>query len=177
MSLLLKDEIDEGVKNGTIIIRPYNKSQLGPNSYDVRLGDILLVYAEEILDVKKKNRTKTIVIPLSGFVLQPGELYLGSTVEKAGSDHYIPGYDGRSSSARLGIGSHISAGFGDIGFKSNWTLEITVVKPTRIYSGMRIGQVYFKTVNKEFNHLTNRYTGKYTDQVKPQASKSHIDFN
>ena len=39
---------------------------------------------------------------------------------------------------RLGILIHATAGFGDIGFDGNYTLEIFCVKPVRIYPDMLI---------------------------------------
>jgi dCTP deaminase len=36
-----------------IIIEPFNEKQLNPNSYNLRLHNELLVYDEEILDMKK----------------------------------------------------------------------------------------------------------------------------
>jgi dCTP deaminase len=183
MSILLKDEILNEYQNGNIHIEPYNISQLGPNSYDVKLGNTLKIYnnvmdnGEMILDVKTNNNTMTIDIPEEGLVLRPGTLYLGTTVEAVGSDHYVPMYEGRSSMARLGIQSHISAGFGDVGFKSKWTLEIIVIHPVRIYAGMKIGQIYFHTINQASNIKTNRYNGKYKYQNDPQQSKSYLDFD
>jgi dCTP deaminase len=187
MSILLGEEIKEKYKEGKIHISPYNESQVGPNSYDVRLGNTLKRYLdydydkgqwkECILDVKKPNKTKTIVIPDSGLVLEPGKLYLGTTVEEAGSDYFVPMYEGRSSLARLGVMSHLSAGFGDIGFKAKWTLEISVMQKIRIYPGMRIGQVYFHNVNQKYNIPENRYQGKYQTQSDPQESKSYLDYS
>lgn len=174
--MLLKAEIINEYKAGRIIIEPFNIKNVGPNSYDVTLGNTLKVYTCEVLDVKRENQTQTIQIPKQGIILEPFKLYLGSTVEKAGSDYYIPCYDGKSSQARNGIMSHISAGFGDIGFKSNWTLEIVVIHPIRVYAGMKIGQIYFTDVNQKFNIPANRYNGKYVDQPLPQASKSYLDF-
>ena len=179
MSILLKAQIIKEVKNGRIIIKPYDVEQLGPNSYDVRLSPILKIYSFEDsdhLDCKKDNPTKTIEIDEHGYILQPGILYLGSTVEQVGSDFYIPMYEGRSSMARLGIQSHLSAGFGDVGFKTNWTLEICVPHKTKIYPYMRIGQIYFHPVNETYNHCQYRYNGKYKKQKEAQASKSHLDF-
>ena len=182
--MLLKSQILEGYRNGKIHIEPFTESQIGPNSYDVRLGDILCVYnvindvindVINYLDCKKNNPTKTIKIPDDGYVLQPGVLYLGNTVECIGSDYYVPMYDGRSSMGRLGILSHISAGVGDIGFKRQWTLEISVIHPVKVYKGMRIGQVHFHVVNEEYNRVENRYSGKYCDQNGPQPSKSYMD--
>jgi dCTP deaminase len=183
MSILLKSEIEHKVKEKRIHIYPYTPSQIGPNSYDVRLSPVLKVYdfhamrsVRECLDCASENPTKTFEIPLEGYVLQPGVLYLGSTVEEAGSDYYIPMYEGRSSMARLGIQSHVSAGFGDIGFKSNWTLEIIVVHPVRVYPNMRIGQIYFHHVSSEVAEGAQKYHGKYATQTSPQESKSYLDF-
>jgi dCTP deaminase len=191
MSILLKQEIIDHCDQGDIIINPYNPESVGPNSYDVTLSDKLATYrlgrsdrsghsdrsdhSDQYLDVKKKNECQEIVIPDDGYVLQPGTLYLGSTNEVIGSDHFIPMYEGRSSMARLGIQSHISAGFGDIGFISRWTLEIIVVHPVKIYKNMRIGQVYFHRVNAIANYVGNRYYGKYKWQEGPQPSKSYDD--
>ena len=175
MSILLKEEIRNGYKDGLIKIVPYNEQQLQPNSYDVTLSPILVVYTEETLDMKKNNATRTIEIPEVGYILQPGVLYLGSTNEKIGSDYFVPMYETRSSVARLGIFTHM-AGFGDCGFKSNWTLELSVVHPIRIYPNVRIGQICFHNVNQHYNLAANLYRGKYHDQKEPQASKSYLDF-
>ena len=202
MSVLLGSTIIDEVKNGRIIIEPFIEENIGPNSIDVTLSNKLLTYVkceihkdenginyvkklsdsrgESFLDMASDNRIYELEIPDDGLVLIPGILYLGSTNEKAGSDYYIPMYEGRSSMARLGIQSHLSAGFGDIFFKSNWTLEITVVHPTKIYPNTRFGQVYFHEVNedarKQLISSEKYYKGKYTNQSGPQKSKSYLDF-
>lgn len=180
MSILLKQQIKEEQSKGVIVIEPFNPQQLGPNSYDVRLSPTLKVYSFEdspYLDCKSCNKTMNIIIPPEGFILQPNVLYLGTTEEKVGSDFYVTMYDGRSSMARLGILSHLSAGFGDIGFKTNWTLEITVVHPTKIYPHMTIGQMFFQKIDPNYNAAENRYNGKYQNQIEAQESLSHLDFN
>ena len=40
-----------------IVITPFNKKQLNPNSYNLRLGRELMVYDEELLDMKKTHKT------------------------------------------------------------------------------------------------------------------------
>lgn len=177
MSILLKDEIHEFFKAKQIVIEPFNFDQLGPNSYDVKLGNTLKVYTEFPLDPKKENKTENIIIPKEGLVLQPGKLYLGHTIEKIGSKYFIPMYEGRSSMARLGIESHLSAGFGDIGFINQWTLEIVVVHPIIVYPEMKIGQIYFHKINPDVNQEENQYKGKYSKQEGPTESKSHLDYN
>lgn len=176
MSILLKEEIKDLVKTGKIHINPYNEDQVGPNSYDVKLGSKIVVYKSFPLNLKTENQTEVIEIPPEGLLFNPNTLYLASTVEEVGSDFFIPMYEGRSSMARLGIQSHISAGFGDVGFKSQWTLEITVVHPIIMYPGVKIGQIYFHQINQEANLGDNRYLGKYKNQAGPTASKSYLDY-
>src|SRR5690554_1231482 len=66
-----------------IIIEPFDEKLLNPNSYNLRLHNELLVYEEDILDMKKPNITKSIVIPEEGLELEPGKLYLGRTDRKS----------------------------------------------------------------------------------------------
>ncbi len=182
MGILSGPEIVDQVNAGRIIIDPFDEENVGPNSYDLRLGPNLLIYGNSppetyvnqltCLDVREDNPTVGVVIPADGKVLEPGVLYLGSTIEKAGSDHYVPCIEGRSSMARLGISMHVTAGFGDHGFKYVWTLEITVVHPVRVYPGMRCCQIVFHNLIG----VRQPYRGKYVDADGTIASKSHEDF-
>jgi len=183
MSILLREQIREEYEVGRIVIKPYDSRKLGPNSYDVSLSDELATYnlkskfspRNHYLDVRGNNQTTSFKIPKEGYKLMPGILYLGCTVEAIGSDYYIPMYEGRSSMARLGIQTHISAGFGDVGFKAQWTLEIIVTHPVMIYPNMSIGQIYFNKIDNEYNFPQYRYNGKYATQVGPTSSRSYLD--
>jgi dCTP deaminase len=202
MSILLGHRIEKEIKSGGIFAEPFVKENLSINSVDVTLSNKLVTYVkleiykdmsgnycleldhsskgylkDRCLDMKRENETFELTIPEEGLVLTPGILYLGSTNEKIGSDKFVPMYEGRSSMARLGIYSHISAGFGDLGFKSNWTLEINVVHPIKIYPNIRIGQVFFHEVDlPEDMSILQKYKGKYDKQVGPQSSKAYLDF-
>lgn len=122
----------------------------------------------EPIDMKKPNETIEFTIPEEGYVLQPGILYIGRTVERTASDFYIPMINGRSSGGRLGISIHICAGFGDVGFDGTWTLEIACVEPVRIYPNTEIAQVcYFKPVGK----IGKLYRGRYFGQQDATASR------
>lgn len=203
MSILLKHEIENNIRKGMITSNgkqiDLKNVTVGVNSIDVTLGNVLKTYfpleiitlpnGEKIvnkmksdihfIDIKKPNKVFELKIPETGIILTPGILYLGYTNEALGSSYHVPMYEGRSSMARLGIQSHISAGFGDIGFDAQWTLEILVSQPTKIYPNIRIGQVYFSKVN--FNEAAkaikdnNLYQGKYKNQVGAQESKSYLD--
>ncbi|MDD3821858.1 MAG: dCTP deaminase, partial [Bacilli bacterium] len=142
-------------------------------SYYVHLGDELVIYEEEVLECKRPNKTKTIKIPEEGYVIQPGELYLARTVEYTETNNFVPLLNGRFSLAALGITIHITAGFGDNGFKGTWTLEIFCIKPVRIYPNMRVGQLAYFPVIGEGNI---KYKGKYLNQKNVTPSKLYKDF-
>ena len=80
--MILSDKrILEEIEKGTIKIVPYDRQDLGSNSYDVHLGKNLATYDSEELDAKKHNTITHFDIPDEGFVLQPNVLYLGVTEE------------------------------------------------------------------------------------------------
>lgn len=128
----------------------------------------LQVLREHALDPKKNNETKDVKIPEEGCILIPGVLYLGETMEYTETYGFVPNIDGRSTTGRLGIEVHRTAGFGDNGFKGKWTLEITVTHPVIVYSGMEIGQLYYETIDGD-SSMT--YNGKYQNQQGVQAAK------
>ena len=74
--MILSDTaILEQIKKETIKIEPFNRANLGSNSYDVGISKYLAVYESDTLDAKKHNTLKHFEIPEEGFVLEPGELY------------------------------------------------------------------------------------------------------
>lgn len=122
------------------------------------------------IDMHSNNETIEFEIPKEGYVLQPGVLYIGRTIERTHTDRFIPMINGRSSGGRLGISIHICAGFGDIGFDGSWTLEITCVEPVRVYPGEEIAQIcYFKPYGKVKSEYL--YHGRYQGQIDATASR------
>jgi dCTP deaminase len=130
-----------------IVIEPFDDRLVNPNSYNLRLHDEILVYEEIILDMRRPNRYRRLVIPPEGMVLQPGRLYLGRTLERTETHQFVPMLEGRSSIGRLGLFVHVTAGFGDIGFCGYWTLEMFAVHPIRIYPGVQICQIFYHEVS------------------------------
>jgi dCTP deaminase len=171
-------EIKERIKSGEIFISDFDEKRIGPNSCNLRLHNELLVYEDEILDMKKEHRTKTIVIPPEGLVLEPGKLYLGRTIERTKTTNFVPMLEGRSSIGRLGVFIHVTAGFGDIGFDGFWTLEIQCVQPVRIYPMVDIAQIYYHTIKGDFEpySTTKTKSGKYQGNNGIQASMMYKDF-
>ena len=141
-----------------IFIDPYVPQQLNPNSYNLRLHHELLVYEDQVLDMKKDNTTRKVTIPSEGLVLEPNVLYLGRTVEYVRAEHHVPMLEGRSSIGRLGLVVHLTAGLGNIGSSGFWTLEIACVQPVRIYPGVEICQIFFQDIRGEHeNYRSDKY--------------------
>ena len=164
----IKREIGKGID-----IDPFNDSQLNPNSYNLRLFNELLAYENKVLDMKAPNPTERIKIPQEGLVLEPNKLYLGRTVEHTSTDKFVPMLEGRSSIGRLGLFIHVTAGFGDIGFNGYWTLEIFCVQPIRIYPHVEICQIFYHTIEGDFDLYKS---GKYQNNKDIQPSLMFKDF-
>ena len=171
--ILSGKEIKKQVKEGSIAIDPFTDDQINPNSYNLRLHPDLLVYDNDILDMREKNSASPLVIPEDGLLLEPHKLYLGRTVERTSTDKYVPMLEGRSSVGRLGLFIHITAGFGDIGFDGFWTLEIFCVQPIRIYSGLQICQIFYHTIDGDFDLYRSK---KYQSNKGVQPSMLYKDF-
>ena len=160
------------IASKNIVIEPFSRECLGTNSYDVHLSKHLAVYKNEVLDAKKHNEIEEVVIPEEGFVLQPGQLYLGVTEEYTETHNAVPFLEGKSSVGRLGIDIHATAGKGDVGFCNTWTLEISCVHPVRVYGGMPVGQlIYFKVDGDIENYYNKKKNAKYNERTtKPVES-------
>ncbi len=178
--MILSDKrILEEMEKGSILIKPYNRNHLGSNSYDVHLGKYLAMYIDTELDAKKHNQIKHFEIPEDGYLLLPGEFYLGVTEEYTETHEHVPFLEGKSSTGRLGIDIHATAGKGDVGFCGNWTLEISVKLPVRVYAGMPVGQLIYFPVDGEievkYNKKSNaKYSGQPNRPVESMMWKNEF---
>jgi dCTP deaminase len=171
--VILSDKlILEEIEKGTILIEPFIRECLGTNSYDVHLGKHLATYTGRILDAKAHNEVEHFEIPPEGLVLEPGVLYLGVTEEYTETHAHVPFLEGKSSTGRLGIDIHATAGKGDVGFCNTWTLEISVSQPVRVYGGMPIGQLIYFSVEGEIEVMYNtKKNAKYNERtIRPVES-------
>lgn len=164
--ILTGQRILKEMKRGNIVIEPFEKGRVNPNSYNLSLHNELLVSKENVLDMREEMEFLKLEIPESGLMLEPGKLYLGRTMEHTETHRYVPLLEGRSSIARLGIFIHATAGFGDIGFSGFWTLEITVAQPVIIYPFVEICQIYYHSVKGKITE----YEGKYQKNSGIQSS-------
>lgn len=171
--ILGRGAILRAIDAGEIVITPFRRENVGPNSVNVHLHDELLVYSHAVLDMAEDNPTERIAIPPGGLVLEPGRLYLGRTVEWTEAHAYVPMLEGRSSTGRLGLDVHVSAGFGDLGVKCCWTLELRAVQPLRIYPFVAVAQLYYHQITG----ADGGYDGKYQDAKDVHPSRLHHEFD
>lgn len=157
-----------------IFIEPYDERNLNPNSYNMTLHHELMTYEEVVLDMRKANRVRRLTIPEDGLVLSPNQLYLGRTVEMTETKDLVPMIEGRSSIGRLGLFVHVTAGFGDVGFRGYWTLEMFAVQPVRIYAGVPICQIFYHQIAGEY---TNYVSDKYQNNRDIQPSLLFKELN
>lgn len=195
MSILTGPAIESLIASGgdvsrRILIRPFDKKFVGPNSVDLHLGDELLIYdvdreywqddtatgrralvtTLDTIDMRAKPKTKSIKIPADGYVIEPHRVYLASTAEYTETDGLVPIVWGRSSVGRFGVSVHCTAGFGDTAYRGHWGLQLSCVQPVRIYAGDKIAQVVYFTTEGELRDYAGRYANT---PATPIASRFH----
>lgn len=130
MSVWCDYQISKALDVGDIVIEPFCEENIQPNSYDVCLGDEIIVgWAKEKLPYTFKH----------------GEFILGTTKEYMEVNrNCCCQVDGKSTLARHGICVHLTAGFIDCGFRGNVTLEmVNFGEDFVLEEGMKIGQLVF----------------------------------
>lgn len=157
------------------LVYPLNEEFLQPASYDVHLGPYF---------INVKTGERRIAVGKEGyFTLPPGELWLGATLETFSLPANIAAQvEGRSSWGRLGLLTHITAGFIDPGFEGMITLELynvnshplilpTVFDLSLDSTGVEpIAQVSFMKLSSKAREPYNT-KGHYRNPIGPQLSR------
>lgn len=184
--MILNDGKIEALSESKYLVDPFNKSNAQPASYDVTLDSkLVLIKANAknaVFDPMKRTSFgvyyETINIPEEGYILKSGEFLLGSTVEKIQLPSNISArFDGKSSLGRIGLVTHVTAGFIDPGFKGQITLEIKNNNSEDIgivlRKGMKIGQIVFTLMtNPALRSYGSHGLGShYQNQVGATPSK------
>lgn len=189
MAILSGPEILKNIESGDIEVDPFEPGHVNPVSLDLRLGQGVAVYSDVVsarlapkggaLDMSKENPVHAFEIGENGLVLLPGVLYLMHTLERVCAKKHVPILDGKSSIGRLGIKIHETAGFGDPGFDGQYTLEVTVVQPVRVFAGSRFCQIRFHEVRGELrsykDYRSNYATVEHSRGPVPSRSWKMFD--
>lgn len=184
--MLLSDvEINHALKTGAIKIAPWFNS-IQPASVDVHLAPVFRVfdnnrYAQVDPAVEQPGLTRRVDAGGRGFVLHPGRLVLGATLERIALDGTIAArLEGKSSLGRLGLLTHATAGFIDPGFQGTITLELCNIStlPIKLYPGMRIGQICFMRLSSPCAapYGAGAEGSRYQGQGEPTESRSWQGF-
>ena len=167
-----KNKIEKAINDGYIVIDPFEPKNLGTNSYDLTVSLYYKVYENKTLVLGEPNSSKIFIMPPQGIVLDPGVIYLLSTVENVTTKNCVGTLHGRSSAARLGIDVVTSGGIGDIGFSGNWTMACSVTQPVRILPFSKIAHIMFHSVDGEIDLLYGeRESSKYQNSDGAQEYK------
>ena len=200
-------KILEEMGKGNIVISPFQEENLSTASYDVSLGEYYFSEQKNIVNTlynpcnqkdvervwgtepKQAKPAKEVFVnePFEFIgigeydriiVLEPGETVLAHTEEFIGGKNYITTMmKARSSWGRNFIEVCKCAGWGDVGYTSRWTMEIT--NNARHYRiplivGRRIAQiVFFKTGEIRQSDYTQQ--GKYQTATNLDAIQKEWD--
>lgn len=154
---------DQTIRNNLHNLFGYKQplpSNIQPCSVDLRLDKTLKTINGDVISIRKQ-----------GYLLKPQEFILGSTFEEVTIPHDLVGIlEGRSSTGRLGIMLHITAGYIDSGFKGNITLELynCSPEPFLLEYGDELCQIVFAKLDQA---CTNPYDGKYQGDQGVQTSR------
>lgn len=169
MCILTKQEIIEERDKGMVIIEPFTPENLAPNSYDVTIGEWyvlprkdlpsqVVLFQDNMWERPQKTTTGFIPVPARATIL-------AHTREAVGGVKYITTeMKCRSTVGRSLLAVCKCAGWGDVGFRQVWTMEITNFSDSDILIpvGSRVAQIVFfrtKEVPPE-----DEYRGQYEAQ-------------
>ena len=176
--MLSGEEILKQIEAGNIVIEPFDREKLNPNSYNLTVGDEVMVYVEAVLDFKKPSKPRIIPIPDDGLILMPNNLYLAGTLEYTETNNFIPQISGRSSIGRIGLAVHMGASLGENGYKGKWTFSISVSMPVKIHKGMTLGQIYyFPVVGSDEIKYNKKDTGIRQTWSGSKSAMAYFNFD
>lgn len=159
------------------LISPFDKAQVNPASYDLRLSAVTRWFVKD-----QQLDTRNLVghtVPYEGeqFLLEPGEFILGATEETVRLPLELAArVEGKSSLGRLGLMVHVTAGYIDPEFSGQITLEIKNINnvPIVLHAGMRIAQIAFERMSSVPMKGYSQ-TGHYQGQEGPTESRYRYD--
>jgi dCTP deaminase len=188
MTVLVNDLIELRMKQGAIVIEPFNKAQLNNGSYDVTLGR----YVARLRNQFKPSAQGCGVLHLNdikgidAFILDDledhddilylaeGERVLAHTHEFIGGRHIphplpdrqlsvLPEMRACSTTGRWGITVALCAGWGDVGYVNRWTMEMVNINPgpVAIKRDSVVAQIIFHDVASPTRETSYEKIGSY----------------
>ena len=181
MTVLAKSELEDLLKKKDIVVTPLlNQRQVQDSSIDVRLGNEFIVIRKTRLSSLDLRDRETFSQQLHGyqvrtrieygreFVLHPGQLVLGATLEYIRLAPNLAAYViGKSSWGRMGLIIATATAIAP-GYCGTPTLEIVNLGeiPLTVCPGLRIAQLVFHKCDG-----TGKYEGNYAYTTGPGFSR------
>lgn len=162
--MMLSDKTIKKYSSKYGLITPFDENKLQPSSYDLSL-------ANSFYDDNSDS-----FVTLDKLRLQPNDFILASTLEKVSIPQHIVGrVEGKSSLGRIGLLTHITAGFIDAGFEGNITLELKNIgnKPIVLDVGCNIAQICFLQLDDDCENPYNKTDNHY--QFQKEVTKSRYE--
>lgn len=194
-SLLSRPQIRRHLEEGTVVVHPLDERSINTASYDVRIAPWFFREQEvagesPVFNPFDEEHVRRLwgdvqrAVPAGGWmqrngplrnfsdmdflvVLKPGETILSHTIEFIGGRRTATTeMRARSSMGRIGITVCKCAGWGDVGYITRWTMEITNLMRHHTIPlpvGMRVAQIAFYEVDEEEGASYAGEGGKYQD--------------
>lgn len=156
-------DILAAVERGDITISDFNTDQLGPNSYDVRLGGLFLevVWGNDgpwFVGPVVAAKGERVNVPVGGTLLAMTQ----NRIKTIGKVTAI--MKAQSSTGRTGLTVCKCAGLGDIGYDNHWVMEISAfvrVGQPFVIVGQPIAQLaFFECQSEPMTPYDGQYQGE-----------------
>jgi len=186
--VLLSDKrILEELELGNIVIAPFERRQLGTNSYDVRLGEWYFLPNHNMVTVDFTDQEQARLFwgdpqhaHEGAISIRPGDTILAHTEEIIGGQNgFTTSMRARSSIGRSCLSVCKCAGVGDVGYISRWTMEITnhshamVTLPV----GLRVAQILFYEVGETLGEYKGKYGAREGWSPQDMLPKLYRDWD
>lgn len=183
--MILNDEKILEYQKKHEMIKPFNEELVQPASADLLLGQYFDIHRPGSTHItnphySQEKKFDSYDVPQGhAFYLAPNELVLGHTHEIISMpDDLVGRVEGKSSLGRLGLLTHVTAGFIDPGFVGQITLELVNLSrvPIALFPGMRIAQICFESMMGPAKNAYGTRGNHYQGQTGPQPSLIHKNF-
>lgn len=168
--ILTHSVILDEIAAGRLEFDPFDPTQVGPASVDLRLGDEIRVLSDPGVtahvtdepDYELGTELRRLDAP---YVMRPGETIHGITRERIRLPDDVAGWlEGRSRFARIGLMIHVTSGFVAPGVNGRQVLEMSNVsgRPLAIHPGVRLCQIVLQRCEGRA-----QYRGRFATQERP----------
>lgn len=124
--------IQQAVAGGAIRVAPFDRGQINPVSYDLRLDDLLI-----------SASGKRVQLPPQGRTLRKGEFWIGRSIEHVSfpTGEFFATLHNKSGTARQGATAHLTANIIQPEHQGPVSFYIDVAEDVHVIPGMRYAQM------------------------------------